>query len=109
LMNGSDTYKLNVPAHTPANVFWSVIVCSMKTKGFVEGVDRVGLSSIELPKMKRNADGSVDVYFAPNAPQDLESNWIPTREDLFLLFRLYGPDKALLEKSWTLPDVEKVH
>ena len=36
LMNGTDTYKLNVPADTPAKDFWSVIVYSMKTKGFVE-------------------------------------------------------------------------
>ena len=109
LMNGKDTYKLTVPADTPAKDFWSVIVYSMKTKGFVENVDRVGLSSVELPKMKKNTDDSVDVYFAPKVPAGLESNWIPTGEDFFLLFRLYGPDKALFEKSWTLPDVEKIH
>lgn len=108
LMNGTDTYKLTVPADTPAKDFWSVIVYSMKTKGFVENVDRVGLSSLELPKMNKNADGSVDVYFAPKAPEGFESNWIPTGEDFFLLFRLYGPDKPLFEKTWTLPDVEKV-
>ena len=110
LMNGTDTYKLNVPADTPAKDFWSVIVYSMKTKGFVEGVDRVGLSSsIDKETMKFNDDGSVDIYFAPKAPKGLESNWIPTGEDFFLLFRLYGPDKPLFDKSWTLGDVEKVN
>ncbi|MEZ6073194.1 MAG: DUF1214 domain-containing protein [Pirellulales bacterium] len=109
LMNGTDTYKLTVPADTPAKDFWSVIVYSMKSKGFVENVDRVGLSSLELPKMMKNADGSVDVYFAPNAPKDFESNWIPTGEDFFLLFRLYGPDEALFNKQWTLPDIEQVN
>ena len=58
--------------------------------------------------MKANEDGSVDVYFAPKAPQGLASNWIPTGEDFFLLFRLYGPDKPLFDKTWTLVDVEKV-
>jgi len=108
LLIGRATYKLTVPADTPAKDFWSVIVYSMKTKGFVEGVDRVGLSSLELPKMKKNADGSIDVYFTPKPPAGLETNWIPTGEDFFLLFRLYGPDKPLFEKTWTLGDVEKV-
>ena len=108
LLNGKDTYRLKVPADTPAKDFWSVIVYSMKSKGFMEGVDRVGLSSQVMDKMKKNDDGSVDVYFAPQAPEGLESNWIPTGEDFFRLFRLYGPDKPLFDKSWVLNDVEKV-
>lgn len=107
LFNGKDTYKLTVSADTPAKDFWSVIVYSMKSKGFMENVDRVGLSSQQLSSMKKNADGSVDIYFAPAAPAGLDTNWIPTREDFFLLFRLYGPDKPLFEKTWTLADVEK--
>ena len=106
-LNGKDTYKLTVPPNTPAKDFWSVIVYSMKTKGFVEEAPRVGLSSVGLDRMKKNADGSVDVYFAPKAPAGMESNWIPTGEDFFLIFRLYGPDKSLFEKTWTLGDVEK--
>jgi hypothetical protein len=106
--NGSDTYRLRVPADTPADDFWSVIVYSMRTKGFVEGVETVGLSSQVLDRMQRNEDGSVDVYFAPKAPPDLQSNWIPTGEDFFLLFRLYGPTKPLFERIWKLGDVERV-
>jgi len=108
-LNGKDTYRLRVPADTPAKDFWSVIVYSMKTKGFVDGVDRVGLASTSKQDMVVNKDGSVDVYFAPAPPKGLESNWIPTGEDFFLLFRLYGPDKPLFDKTWRLGDVEKVH
>jgi hypothetical protein len=108
LFDGTSTYRLRVPKDTPAKDFWSVIVYSMKTKGFVEGAARLGISSKEVGKMKLNDDGSVDVYFAPKAPAGLESNWIPTGESFFLLFRLYGPDKPLFDKSWTLGDVEKV-
>jgi len=108
LFNGEDTYRLRVPADTPARDFWSVIVYSMATKGFVEDVDRVGLSTPNLPGMQANADGSVDIYFAPTAPHGLENNWIETGEDFFLIFRLYGPDRALFEKTWTLPDVERL-
>jgi hypothetical protein len=108
LFNGTSSYRLRVPKDAPARDFWSVIVYSMKTKGFVDGVERVGLSSKEMGKMKANADGSVDVYFAPKPPAGLESNWIPTGEDFFLLFRLYGPEKPLFDKTWKLDDVEKV-
>jgi hypothetical protein len=107
-LEGDDTYKLRVPADTPADDFWSVIVYSMKTKGFVEGAQRVGLSSQNIESMKKNADGSVDIYFGAEAPSGLESNWIPTGEDFFLLFRLYGPRKGWIESGWKLPDVERV-
>ena len=108
LFNGSDTYLLNVPKDTPAKDFWSVIAYSMKTKGFIRNAEKVGLSSRQLDKMQVNEDGSVDIYFAPEAPQGRESNWIPTGEDFFLLFRLYGPESNDFYKSWVLGDIEKV-
>ena len=56
-----------------------------------------------------NPDGSVDVYVGPTAPDGLASNWIPTAgKDFWLIARFYGPDKALFEKAWVMPDVEKV-
>jgi len=106
--NGEDTYKLTVPADTPAKDFWSAIVYSMKTKWFIADAERVGLASTQLETMKKNEDGSVDLYFAPAAPDGLKSNWIPTGEDFFLIFRLYGPDKPLFDMTWVLGDVEKI-
>ena len=108
MFNGKDIYKLTVPADTPANDFWSVIVYSMESKGFIEGADPVGRSSRQLDEMKKNEDGSVDVYFSPEPVKGFESNTIPTGEDFFLLFRLYGPDKSFFTKKWKLNDVEKV-
>ncbi|NOD99050.1 DUF1214 domain-containing protein [Ruegeria sp. HKCCD6228] len=109
MLNGEDTYKLTVPSDTPAEDFWSVIVYSMKTKGFVKGNERVGLATPDLPDIQVNEDGSADVYFGPIAPDGLESNWIPTGEDFFLLFRLYGPAEGWIESGWKLPDLEKVN
>ncbi len=106
--NGKDNYKLNVPADTPAKDFWSVIVYSTKTKGFVVGAERLGLSSRNTDTMQDNEDGSYDIYFGPDPPEGLESNWIPTNEDFFLLFRLYGPESKDFYKTWMLGDVEKI-
>lgn len=108
-LDGRSTYKLNVPKDTPAKDFWSVIVYSMETKNFVKNAPRVGLSSRNADTMKVNADGSYDVYFAPEAPEGMESNWIPTGEDFFLLFRLYGPDGKDWFKNWMLGDLEKLN
>jgi hypothetical protein len=109
LFDGQGTYKLNVPADTPAEDFWSAIVYSTETKGFVVGADRVGRASTDIDEMVKNDDGSVDVYFAPKPPEGYEGNWIPTGEDFFLLFRLYGPSEGWLESGWQLPDVEKIN
>jgi len=108
LFNGTDTYKLNVPKDTPANDFWSAIVYSNKTKGFIKNAPRLGLSSRNTDTMIANDDGSYDVYFGPNPPKGMEANCIPTGEDFFLLFRLYGPATKDFYKTWMLGDVEKV-
>ena len=108
LFGGTATYRLRVPADTPARDFWSVIAYGMATKGFIDGAKRVGLSTPNPSAMNVNADGSADIYFAPAPPDGLESNWIETGEDFFLLFRLYGPNSALFDKTWILPDVERI-
>lgn len=81
----------------------------MESKGFIQGAESVGRATPNLPDMNTNADGSVDVYFAPSAPEGQDANWIPTGEDFFLLFRLYGPAEGWLESGWKLADVEKVN
>ncbi len=108
MYDGNSTYKLNVPKDTPAKDFWSVIVYTMETKSFVRDVERVGLSSRDAESMQVNEDGSYDVYFGPKAPKGKESNWIPTGQDFFLLFRLYGPESKDFYKTWMLGDLEKV-
>jgi hypothetical protein len=51
----------------------------------------------------------MDVYFGPTASAGKESNWIPTRgRDFEVLFRFYGPEKPLFDKTWVLPDIEAV-
>jgi hypothetical protein len=49
-------------------------------------------------------------YPGPKPPAGKESNWIPTdpARKFEVMFRLYAPTKALLQKSWKLPDIKKV-
>jgi hypothetical protein len=81
-----------------------------KTKAFIYNeTGRVGLSSYDESKMEVNEDGSVDIYFGKSAPKGLDSNWIPNAgEDFFLMFRFYGPEQGSFDKSFKLPDPEKI-
>jgi hypothetical protein len=49
-------------------------------------------------------------HFGPKAPAGKDANWAPTvaGHDYFLLFRFYGPTQSLFDKSYKLPDLEKV-
>jgi hypothetical protein len=111
LLSGTAYYRLQVPAKVPTRDFWSVIAYSKKTKAFIyNDEDKVGLSSYNKSKMKLNDDGTVDIYFGKTAPKGLESNWIPTAgEDFFLLFRFYGPEEPLFDRTFKLPDMEKIN
>jgi hypothetical protein len=53
-------------------------------------------------ELQKNADGSVDVYFGPQAPSGKESNWVQTVADKFWVpyFRLYAPTQAYFDRSW---------
>ncbi len=110
LLSGDGIYRLHVPADVPARDFWSLIAYSKETKAFIyNDADIVGLSSYDMSAMKVNDDGSVDLYFGENTPEGLESNWIPTAgEDFFLLFRFYGPEEPFFDKSFKLPDIERI-
>ena len=63
-----------------------------------------------LNDLAKNADGSVDLYFAPTVPKGFEKNWIPTvpGKAWFAAFRFYAPLEPYFDKSWPLPDIEKV-
>jgi len=47
-------------------------------------------------------------FVSPGLTKGAESNRFQTGEDFFLIFRLYGPRKSVLDQTWKLNDVEKV-
>ena len=63
-----------------------------------------------MTEVKKNADGSVDIYFGPKAPEGMESNWLPTdpKRRFFLLGRFYGPEPGLFEGSFEMNNIELV-
>ena len=110
LLKGTGLYRLNVPANTPVNDFWSIIAYDLTTNAFIHTTEnRVGLSSYDKTKMIVNEDGSVDIYIGEKAPEGKENNWIPTGgKDFWLMMRFYGPQQTLFDKKWEMPDVEEM-
>jgi hypothetical protein len=107
--DGGGTYRLTVPANAPVRNYWSATVYDRETHALVKNMPSASRASIS-PGIQKNADGSVDIYFGPKAPDGKEANWVPTDpvRKFELLFRLYGPEKPLFDHSWKLPDVEKI-
>ncbi len=107
--DGKASYRLQVPANAPVKQYWSVTVYDRETHALLRNMTKASVASIS-PGVVKNADGSVEVFFGPKPPKGKDANWVPTdpKRKFELLFRLYGPEKPLFDKSWKLPDVEKV-
>ena len=107
-LEGANNYRLHVPANVPVRDFWSITVYSLETSGFFLNSPSLTLGSLNKD-LQKNADGSVEIYIGPKPPAGKESNWLYTQpvKKWFPWFRVYGPEKAILDKSWKLADLEK--
>jgi hypothetical protein len=109
-LDGGKSYQLHVPPNPPAGQFWSVTIYDLETRRPVEimqgNVDRSSRES----NLVNNADGSVDLYFGPQAAKGLEGNSLTTvpGRAWFPLLRLYGPLQPYFDRSWPLPDIGPV-
>jgi hypothetical protein len=118
-LDGDQTYRLRVPADPPVSLYWSATVYDRATHALIRDLPYASRAS-HRPDLISNPDGSVDIYIGPSAPphgssrerssERNEANWIPTTPGgrFEVLFRLYGPKPALFDKTWQLPDLEKV-
>ena len=105
-LDGTRNYKLTVTAKMPVTQYWSATAYNRATHTLIRNMKWASRSSLNSG-LQMNADGSVDIYLGPGAPQGKESNWIPTDANgqFEVLFRFYGPQKTLFEKTWKLPDI----
>jgi hypothetical protein len=108
--DGAKKYKLNVPGNVPAADFWSVVVYDPQTRSELQTRQPFPSKNSKRDKMLVNADGSVDLYFGPQAPTGKEANWIASvpNKGWFAIFRLYGPLEPWFEKTWRPGEIEEV-
>ncbi len=112
-LDGRNRYVIRFArgAFPPARGFWSLTMYNDKWFFAANPLNRYTLS--ERNALKRNADGSTDLYLQTDSPgKDRESNWLPAPQGEFILmFRLYMPKEApafsILDGTWKPPAVQK--
>jgi hypothetical protein len=77
-------------------------------QGRVLRAQRAGTPRGSRESLKRNSDGSVDVYVQADRPgKDHEPNWLPAPKDgpFNLLLRMYWPKQPVLDGAYEPPPV----
>ncbi|MCB0122221.1 MAG: DUF1254 domain-containing protein, partial [Caldilineaceae bacterium] len=92
-LDGAKTYKLHLPPHVPVNNFWAITLYDTQTRSQLQTSQRFPTVGSLTEGMKKNEDGSYDVYFGPKAPAGKEGNWLATLpgKSWFCILRMYGP------------------
>ncbi len=106
--DGGKTYKLTVPSNPLAQQFWSLTIHDTYNRVQIDNRTQNTDHSSRDEGLRKNPDGSVDLYVGPEVPAGYEKNWLQTNpgEAWFAHFRLYGPLEPYLSWSWKLPDFE---
>ena len=109
-LDGSNNYKLNIPANPPIKDFWSIVVYDPQTRSMLETDNPFPSLNSELSNLDKNSDGSVDLYFGPKPPEGKEKNWIQTIENKgwFVILRIYGPLEPWFDKTWKPGEIELI-
>ena len=109
-LDGSKTYRLHMPPNIPAKNFWSVTVYDNQTRSMLQTDQQFPAVGSLTKGLLVNADGSVDVYFGPQAPGGKENNWVQTipGKGWNTLLRLYGPLEPWFNKTWLPGEFEPV-
>jgi hypothetical protein len=107
-MNGAKTYKLTIPADPPVADFWAVTIYDSQTRSMLQTDQQFPTVGSQSDGFEQNADGSYDVYFAPEAPRGNENNWLQTipGKSWFALLRMYGPLQPWIDKTWRPGEIE---
>lgn len=110
LFDGSKTYKLHIPANPPAKNFWAVTIYDTQTRSMLQTDQPYPTIGSQTEGFKKNADGSYDIYFSPEAPEGMENNWLQTipGKSLFVALRIYGPLEEWHDRSWKPGEVELI-
>ena len=110
-LTGERAYTLTFAkeAWPPAKAFWSITLYDLEGYLVDNPLNRYALG--DRSGMKPNPDGSLTIYIqAENPGADKEGNWLPAPKTgpFKLSLRLYTPDEAVLNETWTPPAVQPV-
>lgn len=112
--DGANRYVMHFPAGQlpPVDGFWSLTMYDGHYFFVPNKLDRYTLSARN--PLKRNADGSVDLYLQSDDPGAAKAaNWLPTTQSgkFIPMLRLYWPKEqppSILDGTWKPPPVTRV-
>lgn len=113
---GTNVYKVHFKKGEtpPVEGFWSITMYDDQFYFYPNPLNKLTLSPRN--DLKYNADGSLDLYFSHQQPEDVpESNWLPAPpEEFILMMRLYWPTEkppSILpcnNPSWNPPPIQRL-
>ncbi|WP_180902766.1 DUF1254 domain-containing protein [Martelella soudanensis] len=108
--DGAKTYKLHLPPNVPVNDFWAVTIYDTQSRSQLQTSQKFPTVGSLTDGIRKNTDGSYDIYFAPTAPEGMEGNWLQTvsGKSWFPLLRMYGPLEPWIDKTWRPGEIELV-
>jgi hypothetical protein len=109
-LTGRHGYVLQFPAGDlpPNHAFWSLTMTI--APGYLVANPSHRYSVGDRSGLVANPDGSIDIYIQTAAPAGHEANWLPAPNgDFKLWFRVYQPDRAILNGAYHPPPVMEVH
>ncbi len=107
-LNSGFNYVLTVPADPPVEQFWALTGYNAATRAMVYTDTKEISSRMDLYVAD---DGATPVYMSSDcASMPHPQNCVNTsgQGDVFVYFRVYAPTEAFFDKSWTLPNIERI-
>jgi len=110
-LNGSNRYAVTFAQDRtpPVNGFWSLTLYNEHHFFAPNELRRYSLGT-KNKTLKYNSDGSLTIHLQAGPPSDAQwPNWLPVPKaaDFSLFMRAYWPKAAVLDGSWTPPEVIK--
>ena len=110
ILIGAENYKMTLPANVPVKDFWAITLYDTQTRSQLQTDQQFPTLDTYTKGLQKNADGSFDIYFGPDAPKGMESNWLQTipGKSFFVCLRMYGPTEPWIEGKWRPSNVDLV-
>jgi hypothetical protein len=109
LLDGAHDYVIHFPAGQlpPARYFWSLTMYDQSFFLVSNPLGRYELGD-RSRGLKRNPDGSLDIYLQSTPPHGHESNWLPAPTGTFeVTLRLYGPGANAVAGTYAYPPITR--
>ena len=109
-LDGSHAYRLHLPAPIPAALYWTATIYNPED-GTMPQTEQPFPSRNQFDRPPTNADGSINLFFAPDKPNGVDSkSWIQTLKGraFMLTIRLYGAEAPYFDQTWKPDDVVRL-